>query len=125
MDTFDVLTEDLGYLLARVELEGETCGLKHSKYDPAENHEAVDYLVQNLGDQKTGEVTQQIRIPVCQECIEALSDPNWILVYCTYCHKSQWICRRLAKNEYPDGNLIYWADVCPFCAEIADEYKED
>jgi hypothetical protein len=125
MSILNTVTEDLEYLLARVELEGETCGLKHSKHDPAEDHEAVDYLVQNLGDQKTGMVTQQIRIPVCQECVDALSDNNWILVYCIHCHKSQWISRRLAKKEYPEGNLIYWTDVCPFCAEIADEYKED
>jgi len=119
----NILDETLDMFVARVELESETCGLKHSKEDPAENHKAVDYLVQNLGDTKTKESLQQLRIPVCSECIEALNNTDWILMYCTYCHKSQWTYRPLAKYNYPEGNGIYWLDVCPFCAEIATEYK--
>ena len=125
MDYFTLLDESLGNMIARAELEGMTCGLKHSEEDPAENHQAVDFLVQRLGDPQTGEVSQEIRIPVCRECAEALYDQMWILVYCIYCHKSQWINRALAKKEYPDGNLIYWLDTCPHCAEIADEWMKD
>jgi len=125
MEDFSLLDETLNDALARAELEGQTCGLKHSAADPAENHPAVDYLCQNLGNPKTDEVSSQIRIPVCQECVDALYDEEWILAYCIYCHKSQWINRRLAKNEHPPGNGVYWCDVCPFCAEIATEYKED
>jgi len=124
MDYFTLLGEELGYMVARAELENETCGLKHSYKDPAENHQAIDLLVQKIGNTKTEEATQEIRIPVCAECADALYDDNWVLVYCIYCHKSQWISRRLAKNEYPAGNLIYWTDVCPHCAEVADKPLE-
>ena len=121
---FRELDQQLGEMIARLELEGETCGLKHSEADPAENHPAVDFLCQGLGDQETGEVKQELRIPVCKECAEALYDTDWILCYCTYCHKSQWIYRPYSKIEHPEGNGIYWLDVCPFCAEIMNEWKE-
>lgn len=125
MEDFTLLGASLNEALARAELVGQTCGLKHSIEDPAHNHEAVDYLCQNLGNLKTKEVTSTIRIPVCAECVDALYDPSWVLAYCLYCNKSQWIYRPLAKNEHPEGNGVYWCDVCPFCAEIANEYKED
>ena len=121
---FDTLNENLEMMIARLELEGEPCGLKHSKEDSAENHPATNYLCQRLGDQETGVPLQELRIPICEECAAALYDEDWILVYCTYCHKSQWIFRPQAKNNYPDGNLIYWLDLCPFCAEVMGEYKE-
>lgn len=111
----------IGDFFSAVELDGETCGLKHSKDDPAEGHEAVDYLCQKVGDPKSKTYFYELRIPICQECAEALYDSNWILVYCVNCNKSQWICRRLAKRTYPDGNLIYWLDVCPYCAEVVDK----
>lgn len=118
MDTID---DTIGGMLSALDLEHETCGLKHSSEDPAENHDAVDYLCQKIGDPETGTGLYELRIPICEECHEALHDPGWILVYCVNCLKSQWICRRLAKNKYPNGNLIYWLDTCPFCAKVADE----
>lgn len=124
-DDLNILDGELNDMMALIDLENDTCCLKHSNEDPAENHQAVDYLVQNLGNPKTDEVYQQLRIPVCAECIEALEDPNWILMYCTCCNKSQWVYRPKAKYHYPKGNQIYWMDVCPFCAEIANEYKGD
>lgn len=123
MDDLKVLDEQLSYLVAHAELSGVSCGLKHSEEDPAENHKAVDFLVQKLGNPQTDEMYQELRIPICGECSEALHDENWILAYCVNCHKSQWICRSLAKKEYRPGNIIFWLDVCPFCAEIADVYQ--
>lgn len=117
------LNDSLELMMARLELDDTTCGLKHSKEDPAENHPAVNYLCQHLGTD--GEATSGIRIPICQECEEALSDYNWILAYCTNCNKSQWIYRPKSKVQHPEGNGIYWCDVCPHCAEIANEYKGD
>jgi len=125
VDDFKLLGRSFNDTIAFTELEGQTCGLKHSIEDPARNHKAVDYLCQNLGDQGTEEITSQMRIPVCTECVVALNDPSWVLAYCTYCNKSQCIYRPLAKNEHPEGNGIYWLDVCPFCAEVMNEYKED
>ena len=120
---FLLLDEQINLMLAKLELCDETCGLKHSKIDPAENHPAVDYLCQGLGNQKTNEIQQELRIPVCAECVEALYNPDWILCYCTYCHASQWIYRPYSKIEHPEGNGIYWMDICPFCAEVANEWK--
>lgn len=120
---FTELNNDLSMLIARAELDGEVCHLKHSEDDPAEDHPAVDYLCQKMGDQETGEVKQELRIPVCAECAEALYDEDWILCYCTYCNHSQWIYRPYSKVEHPDGNGVYWLDVCPYCAEIANEWK--
>jgi hypothetical protein len=125
MDDFTLLDSSLSDMVAQVELEGQTCGLKHSKHDPAENHPAVDYLCQNLGDTKSKEATSQIRIPICEECAEALYDPDWILAYCIYCNRSQWIYRPMAKTKHPEGNGIYWCDVCPFCAEVTDQLEEN
>jgi hypothetical protein len=123
MDDLKILDEQLSNLVAQAELVNETCGLKHSEEDPAENHGAVDFLTQRLGDPQITEIHEELRIPVCKECIEALYDEDWILAYCVNCHKSQWIYRPLAKKEYQPGNLIFWLDVCPFCAEIADKYQ--
>ena len=125
MMDLNLLDEQLNMMLSRAELEGETCGLKHSKEDPSENHPAMNFLCQKLGNKKTKEGHQELRIPICEECSEALYDTDWILVYCTYCQKSQWISRGLAKKSYPPGNKVYFLDVCPFCAEVANEYKEE
>lgn len=119
------LDEQIELMVAKLELEGQTCGLKHSKVDPAQNHAAVDYLCQGLGDPRNNETKQMLQIPVCAECADALYDNDWILVYCTYCNKSQWIYRPKAKNDYPEGNIIYWLDTCPHCAEIADEWMKN
>lgn len=119
-----ISSEDLNFILEQAELENETCNLKHSKEDPAENHPAVEYLCQRLGNKKTDTVYQEIRVPVCLECAEAIDNPNWILMYCIFCFKSQWVYRPFAKYNYPPGNLVYFLDVCPFCAEVVNEAKE-
>lgn len=121
---FTGLDENFAMMIARAELEGETCHLKHSMSDPSEDHPAVDYLCQPLGDQKSEVATSEMRIPICEECANALYNTDWILAYCTYCNKSQWIYRPKSKTIHPEGNGIYWLDVCPHCAEIANEYKE-
>jgi hypothetical protein len=122
---FTELDHNFAMMIARAELDGETCHLKHSVEDPAENHPAVDYLCQPLGDQKTGEATSEIRIPVCQECAEALYDENWILAYCTFCHSSQWIYRPYSKTEHLPGNGVYWLDICPHCAVVEDKFDKE
>ena len=124
-EEFFLLDLSLNDMMSKIELFDETCGLKHSIEDPAENHKAVNYLCQRLGNSKINSQDQEIRIPICEECVDALNDENWILVYCVYCFKSQWVCRRLAKKTYPKGNLIYWLDVCPFCSEVTDRYEEN
>jgi len=112
-------------IIAYAHLTDRTCELKHSKEDPAKNHPAVDYLCQYLGDQKTGESNTLLQIPICSECVDAMSDTDWILVYCVNCNESQWIYRPLAKMNYPEGNLVYWLDDCPHCIEVQDIYSKE
>lgn len=121
---FTLLDENIALMMAMVELEGQVCQLKHSYADVAEDHPAVNFLCQKLGDQESGYEIQELRIPICEECVEALNDTDWVLAYCTYCNESQWIYRPKSKIQHPEGNGIYWMDVCPHCAEIANEYKE-
>ena len=123
MMDFSLIDEQLNTMVNHLELEGEHCYLKHSEADPAENHPAVDYLCQRLGDKKFKLAHQEIRIPICQECVDALYDEDWILVFCSNCTKSQWIYRPKAKLVHPPGNGVYWLDVCPYCAEIANKYE--
>jgi hypothetical protein len=49
MEDLEMVDEQINNMMDRIELEGETCHLKHSKEDPSENHPATDYLCQNLG----------------------------------------------------------------------------
>jgi hypothetical protein len=108
------MDHELTDMMSKLELSLLHCGLKHSEYDPSENHQAVAYLsqwIKNICD-------YQVRVPVCQECSEALEDENWILCYCIVCHASQWIFRPWAKRKYPAGNLVYWMDQCPKCTEV-------
>lgn len=123
MDFYNI-KENLEDMVANLELEGEHCYLKHSSVDPAENHPAVDYLCQRLGNIEFKIAHHELRIPICQECIEALYDENWILVFCSNCTKSQWIYRPKAKLIHPPGNGIYLLDVCPHCAEISNQYNK-
>jgi hypothetical protein len=123
----DIYTLDcnIDTMMARLDLEGETCHLKHRpEWMEGENPPAVDFLCQHFGDRKSGVTYQELRIPICQECADALYDPNWILAYCINCHKSQWIYRPYSKMAHPEGNGIYWADVCPYCSEIANEWDD-
>lgn len=121
---FECLDDNFDLMMSTMALEGETCGLKHSKEDPSENHSAVNYLCHKLGRTKSGIVLQELRIPICEECCEALYDEDWIIAYCTYCNESQWIYRPKAKIEHPKGNGVYIMDVCPHCAEVVNEYKK-
>lgn len=107
--------------IARAGLKNEHCGLKHSIVDPAENHQAIDYIVQNFGMEDEPDV--QIIVPVCAECIEALHDDDWILLYCINCMESQWIYKPKSKKPelYGDGERIRWLKYCPHCYEKEKE----
>ena len=108
---------DTDYAHALMDIEGEHCHLQHNKqHDPAVEHPAVEYLVQYLGktDGVIQEVEHELRIPICQDCMDGLSDPKWFLVYCISCNESQWIYRPLCYKPLPDEH-IQWLDECPNC----------
>ena len=106
-------------MFSGLELIDEPCALKHND---EEYHKAVDYLCQRFGKHNPDgsyTVNYELRIPVCEECIDSLYDPEWILFYCVKCQSSQWLNRTLAKKEYPKDTSIVFFDACPNC------YKED
>jgi len=109
--------------LAKVDLEGELCNLKHSEGDPIEDHPAVDYLCQPFGDMESGAIYDVIRIPICEECIKALHSDEWILFYCVECNSSQWLYKPWARKKYPPGTQILWLSKCPVCT-IVEEKEE-
>jgi hypothetical protein len=115
------LDEMLGFFMAKAELDmiNEKCHLNHGIPEEG-NPPAVDYLCQNLGLMGIQEVDSTIRIPVCEECAEALYSNEWILFYCVRCHSSQWLYRKLAKREYKEGIHVVWFSVCPKCVTFED-----
>jgi len=123
----DEFSDDADKLNAIIDLIDIHCHLKHSKEDPAENHPAVDYLGQNFGNESSTDmghaisdtaVDMSIRIPICQECTEALLSEDWVLLYCTHCNSSQWICKKYSQRMYPFWLHIKWMDECPICYKV-------
>lgn len=100
-----------------IDLVDETCQLNHSPFKQ-ENYPAVDFLVVMLGKHESEIVATadcELRIPICKECVDSLSSPEWILMICINCISSQWIIRELAKYKYPKEQHIVWLDKCCKC----------
>ena len=113
----DMLDDELQKLIASAGLEETTCGLKHSKADPSENHPAVDYLCQDFGHDLDGHTMTDatIQIPICQECVIALVGNTWVLCYCMECMSSQWILKSRSKLKYRSDVHVLWMKECPIC----------
>jgi hypothetical protein len=120
MDQFDRLA-----LLA--ELDHEICRLNHGRTETKALHKAHDYLAVPFGDTtKNGknEAAQELVIPVCLECIEALQGEEWTLLFCIECGESRWVFREAAKNNY--RHHVLWLKGCPECAnELGGLYFND
>lgn len=122
---FDGLHDDLQLddtvdtIMSIMSLKTEKCGLKHT---PEEYNipppPAVDYLCQKLGYIKTGKNTEQIRVPICQECVNGLHDPEWALLYCIGCCNSQWVYK--PRSSYVFHTDVVWLDICPHCVSMED-----
>ena len=114
--------DDVELLHAKAELIDEHCHLQHNEeLDPAKDHEAVEYLVQYLGVTKDDveEAQDMLMIPICQDCVDGLSDPKWFLMYCITCNNSQWIYRPLwhpARKPLPKYQ-VQWVDECHHCKD--------
>lgn len=91
MDSIDKLT-----LLA--DLAETHCVLNHGPDTDNTNYPAVDYVTIPLG--KDGEVTDQLVVPVCSDCLDGLQSDEWTLLYCLECGASQWVFQPLAKLSY-------------------------
>lgn len=108
------LEDHLDEHIAKLELLNEKCYLKHAPSTmEIEPPQAVDYLCQYFGYNKERSITEMLRIPICDECVRGLYDPNWALMYCITCNNSQWVWK-------PDSSLdfhtdVVWVDECPYC----------
>lgn len=94
-------------VIAKKELYNTKCDLNHYPY---KKEDAIDYLCQKF-------YMFEIRIPICQECIDALNSDVWILLYCINCCKSQWIYLPNSKKPYlyKYGEHVKWLKSCPMC----------
>lgn len=108
----DILDDILYKDLAKISLDSEVCLLKHND---DETHPAVNYLCQMFGDGDV--VSDLIRIPICEECEEALQGNDWVLFYCLGCNSSQWVLKEKAKRTYQDNKPLYFFINCPICYE--------
>jgi hypothetical protein len=73
---------------------------------------AVDFIVQPLGTKD--KISEEIVVPVCQECIDYLTSGEWVLLYCVRCLSSQWLNRSMARRIYTTSSVL-WMDGCPDC----------
>jgi len=104
------MIDDIDAVGLRMELEHSHCELSHGPRD-TQPHKAIDYLVMPTGYK--GQADSNLVIPVCQDCLDGISDPAWTLVYCLECGESQWILREIAKMQYRHD--ILWLAGCPTC----------
>jgi len=96
-------------------LENEPCCLDHKD---KEYHQAVDYLCKKIGytiPDANDVAEAELRIPICQECVDALLSNEWIIFYCVDCNSSQWLCRKYSKRVYPPDVNIIALKTCPKC----------
>ncbi|MCP3681584.1 MAG: hypothetical protein GY861_02745 [bacterium] len=101
---------------ALLDLINTECQLYHHPKDPPTGP-AVDYIVQHIGKQINeveSEIAYTLRIPICQECLNAISSGEWYLLFCIHCLQSRWI---LAKLSHRKHDTITWLDECPECLE--------
>lgn len=97
---------------SKINLVDQKCKLWHLPDE--ELPDACNYIVQDLG--KFEVPLEQIRIPICQECAEAISNGEWILLYCLKCNQSRWALKSKIKTEYIHKDKpINWMRYCPHC----------
>lgn len=112
MQVEDLILNDM---LARTELEGQYCMLNHNDEI---GRPAVDFLCHQMGyilPDDDYEADAELRVPICEECVEGLVNGNDILFYCIGCGASQWLLKSEAKNGYPDDTNIVALKKCPKC----------
>ncbi len=99
------------------ELADSYCELNHGPGTQREEYQAVNYIVMPMGykeDEIKEVMVRELVVPVCRECLDALSDNKWTLLYCFDCCQSQWVNRQRAKNRYRHN--ILWLRGCPSCS---------
>lgn len=111
-----ILNESIDISIAKMELLNEECGLSHGpKHLVPKKPLAVDYLCQMFGFSEEKTITDELRIPICAECIEGLYSGDWVLLYCITCNNSQWVYKPESKLDFNPGVSVVWMDECPKC----------
>lgn len=123
MDEIDDLTEldeALDLFIAKMNLVYERCHLNHG--EGVKPPKATEYLCQWIG--KDGQEEFLFRIPICDECAEALYDEEWLLFYCLTCNSSKWLLKSRAKKYYPKWESIRFLSECPICTENKEKLEK-
>jgi hypothetical protein len=114
-------------LVLLADLAESHCELNHGPGTDKNDYRAVNYIVIPMGykENEIQEITKrELVVPVCQECINALLDNEWTLLYCFDCCQSQWVNRKWARNRYRHN--ILWLRGCPKCSnEFGGLYFND
>ena len=106
-------------IIDNLEISELNCCLDHKDNI---KRQAVEHLCQRFKD-KHGQI-DMLKIPICAECAQALCGDEWVLLYCIYCNRSQWIYRPMAKLQYGKDVHVVWMDICPWCSEVTDKYDD-
>ena len=99
------------------ELDHEHCALNHGPDTNPIDYPAVDYIVMPIGYEENAVEDVSVRelvIPVCAECLKAIVEEEWTLLYCFECSENHWVHRELAKNNY--RHHVLWLRGCPDCS---------
>lgn len=121
LDDLNLLEKRLNEFIAKTELLTEVCYLNHNGENPPK---ATNYLCQYVGHYKEKVATGLLRIPICDECIAALYDSDWLLFYCLNCNSSQWLIKSKAKKYYPEWESVKFLAQCPNCFNVEKELKD-
>lgn len=95
--------------------KGIPCSLNHGD---RELPLAVDYITQGIG--YTGKKVYEIVIPICKECVNHLTSPEHILLYCLKCNANIWLYKKLGRLDYY-GKHVCWQSCCKDCCEPDEE----
>ncbi len=103
-------------LVLLTSLGSEVCCLNHDQH--GDEAPAIDYIVIPVGNLQKNVREYDLTIPVCQDCLDALVNVEWTLLFCLECTSSQWVLNKLSKLDYPKSPM--WLCGCPKCKDEAN-----
>ena len=95
--------------------KGTPCDLKHGD---KEFHHAVEFLTQKIGYK--GLEKYSVNVGICQDCIDSLASPEWILLFCLRCSSNQWVYKPMGRLDYYKKHIC-WMSCCPECKEVEEK----
>lgn len=112
IEMLDDLDSSIDECIAKINLIGTQCGFSHGpEHIVQEKAEAVNYICQRFGSDT------ELRIPICQECLDGLNSGVWVVIYCITCNNSQWVYKPTSRLNFENGKQIIWLDECVKCTE--------